>query len=91
MRYNYAYLPVFSEKKSATPAIIKHVMKVVKVAINILNQDQVPTTSFDQPLFALSQVFFQWNWPIRKGWEGACCNVWWFDSITMSIQNAVRE
>ena len=46
----YAMLPLFYEK-SATPAIIKHVMNVVKQATNLLNPGQIPVITFDSSPF----------------------------------------
>ncbi len=48
--------------KSATPAIVKHGMTVQKQAIEFLNPEQIPVTTFDQPLFALAKIV-QWKWP----------------------------
>ena len=54
-------LPLFYEK-SATPAMIKHGMDVIRQAIQYLNPDRIPVTTFNQPLFALTK-FVQWKWP----------------------------
>ena len=58
-------LPLFYEK-SATPAMIKHGMDVVKQATNLLNPGQIPVTTFDQPLFALAKLV-QWHFPATHG------------------------
>lgn len=60
-----ALLPLFYEK-SATPALIKHGMNVLKQAIEFLNPGQIPVTTFDQPLFALAKLV-QWKWPDTHG------------------------
>ena len=57
----YAMLPLFYEK-SATPAMIKHGMGVVKQATNLLSPGQIPVISCDQPLFALANLV-QWQFP----------------------------
>ena len=56
-----ALLPLFYEK-SATPAMVKHGMNVLRQAIEFLNPGQIPVTTFDQPLFALAKLV-QWKWP----------------------------
>lgn len=61
----HALLPLFYEK-SATPAMIKHGMNVVKNATDFLNPGQIPITTFDQPLFAIAK-FVQWKWPNTHG------------------------
>ena len=60
-----AMLPLFYEK-SATPAMIKHGMDVVKQATNLLNPGQIPVITFDQPLFALAKLV-QWHFPATHG------------------------
>ena len=60
-----ALLPLFYEK-SATAAMIKHGMDVVRQAIEFLNPGQIPLTTFDQPLFALAKCV-QWKWPDTHG------------------------
>lgn len=62
---NCALLPLFHEK-SATPAMIKHGMDVVRQTVEYLNPGQVPVTTFDQPLFALAKLV-QWKWPDTHG------------------------
>ncbi|KAK3883433.1 hypothetical protein Pcinc_012266 [Petrolisthes cinctipes] len=58
-------LPLFYEK-SATPAMIKHGMDVLRQAVEFLNLGQIPVTTFDQPLFALAKCI-QWKWPDTHG------------------------
>ena len=60
-----ALCPLFYEK-AATPAMSKHGMNVQKLAIDFLNPDQIPVTTFDQPLFAPAK-YVQWNWPYTHG------------------------
>ncbi|KAK3889182.1 hypothetical protein Pcinc_006754 [Petrolisthes cinctipes] len=57
----HALLPLFYEK-SATPAMIKHGIDVLRQAVEFLNPGQIPVTTFDQPLFALAKCI-QWKWP----------------------------
>ena len=61
----YALLPLFYEK-SATPAMIKHGMKVLRQAIQFLNPGQIPVATFDQPLFSLANLI-QWQFPATHG------------------------
>ena len=60
-----AMLPLFYEK-SATPAMIKHGMDLVKEATNLLNPGQIPVITFDQPLFALAKLV-QWHFSATHG------------------------
>ena len=46
--------------------MVKHGMAVQKQAIEYLNPGQIPVTTFDQPLFALTK-FVQWKWPDTYG------------------------
>ena len=55
----HALLPLYYEK-SATPAMVKHGMNVVRKATDFLNPGQIPITTFDQPLFAIAK-FVQWK------------------------------
>ncbi|KAK3889720.1 hypothetical protein Pcinc_006286 [Petrolisthes cinctipes] len=57
----HALLPLFYEK-SATPAMIKHGMDVLRQAVEFLNPGQIPVTTFDQPRFVLAKCI-QWKWP----------------------------
>ena len=54
------YDPVHSE------AMIHHSMDIVKRAVDILNSDQVPVITLDQPLYAISKRI-QWTWPATHG------------------------
>jgi len=58
-------LPLFYEK-SATPAMIKHGVDVVKQATNVFNPGQIPVITFDEPLFALAKLV-QWQFPATNG------------------------
>ena len=54
-------LPLFYEK-AARLSMIKHGMKITKRITSHLNPGQIPVTTFDQPLFALTKAV-QWCWP----------------------------
>ena len=56
----------FVKEKSATPAMIKHGMDVIRQAIQYLNPGQIQVTTSDQSLFALAK-FVQWKWPDTYG------------------------
>ena len=58
-------LPLFYEK-SATAAMIKHGMNVIKKATEFLNPGQIPVTTFDHPLYAIAKSI-QWKWPEMYG------------------------
>eukprot|EP00112_Aurelia_sp_Birch-Aquarium-sp1_P025733 Seg873.8 transcript_id=Seg873.8/GoldUCD/mRNA.D3Y31 product="hypothetical protein" protein_id=Seg873.8/GoldUCD/D3Y31 len=58
-------LPLFQDD-SKSVAMIRHSMSVTKMAIQHLNQDQVPVITYDQPLFALAKLI-QWQWPETYG------------------------
>ncbi|KAL9982988.1 hypothetical protein ACROYT_G005106 [Oculina patagonica] len=60
-----ALLPLFYEK-SATPAMIKHGMNVLRQAFQFLNPGQILVATFDQPLFALAKLI-QWQFPATHG------------------------
>ena len=60
-----ALLPLFYEK-AATAAMIKHGMNVLKQTIHMLNPNQVPVITLDQPLFAIAKMI-QWKWPETPG------------------------
>ena len=49
-------------KKASSPAMIRHVMEIVKQNVGFLNPGQTPVIAFDQPLYALAKQI-QWNWP----------------------------
>eukprot|EP00794_Sanderia_malayensis_P001933 gene1933-2197_t len=58
-------LPLFQDdSKSVT--MIRHSMNVTKMAVQHLNQGQVPVITYDQPLFALVKSI-QWQWPDTYG------------------------
>eukprot|EP00794_Sanderia_malayensis_P001833 gene1833-2057_t len=58
-------LPLFQDdSKSLT--MIRHSMSVTKMAVQHLNQGQVPVITYDQPLFALVKSI-QWQWPDTYG------------------------
>ena len=63
-----ALLPLFSEK-SATIAMVKHGMDVLRKITAYLNPGQTPVMAFDQPLFALAK-YVQWSWPQSLGEDG---------------------
>lgn len=46
--------------------MVKHGMTVQLKAIQFLNDDQIPVTVFDAPLFALAKLV-QWKWPNTHG------------------------
>lgn len=57
----YALLPLFYEK-SVIYTMIKHGMDVQRQAIQFLNTGQIPSTTFDQLLFALAKLA-EWQFP----------------------------
>lgn len=58
-------LPLFYDA-AHSEAMIRHSMDVVKVAVNILNPNQVPIITLDQPLYAIAKRI-QWAWPETHG------------------------
>ena len=58
-------LPLFYDP-AHSEAMIHHSMDVVKRAVHILNPDQVPVITLDQPLYAISKRI-QWTWPMTHG------------------------
>ena len=58
-------LPLFQDD-SKSVAMIRHSMSVTKMAIQHLNQGQVPVITYDQPPFALAKSI-QWQWPETYG------------------------
>ena len=56
-------LPLFHES-AHTVAMIRHSMNVVKIAVEHLNEGQVPVLVFDQPLYAIAKQI-QWKWPAQ--------------------------
>ena len=81
-------LPLFYEK-SATPAMIKHGMDVVKQATNLLNPGQIPVITFDQPLFALAKLV-QWHFPATQG-EGQYVAMLGGLHTEMALWNVLRD
>ena len=65
-----ALLPLFSEK-SATIAMVKHGMDVLRKITAYLNPGQTPVMAFDQPLFALAKYVATVSW---RRWF--CSYVW---------------
>ena len=49
-----ALLPIWSDD-SKSPATIKHVLRVLKKAVNFLNPGQPIVSTLDQPLFAIAE------------------------------------
>ena len=64
-------LPLFCHQANSM-AMISHSLDVVKAAVSILNPDQIPMITCDQPLFALAKQI-QCNWPTTYG-EILLCN-----------------
>lgn len=62
---NISLFPIFPDSSNSV-AMIKHSMDVIQNAINFLNPGQVPTITFDQPLYAIAKTI-QWNWPDTYG------------------------
>ena len=58
-------LPLFYEQ-AATPATVKHGMKILKLVVTFLNRDKVPVITIDQPLFTLAKMV-QWKWSASHG------------------------
>ena len=58
-------LPLFNEDSKST-AMIRHSTDVIKKAIQIVNDKQVPVIIFDQPLYAIAKTV-QWRWPTAYG------------------------
>ena len=58
-------LPLFNEDSKST-AMIRHSMEVIKKATQIVNHQQIPVITFDQPLYAIAKMI-QWSWPILYG------------------------
>ena len=53
-------LPLFRES-SKYPAMIKHGLDIIKVAVDEVNKEQAPVTGFDQPLYLIVKQV-RWNW-----------------------------
>ena len=60
-----ALLPLLTDN-AHSPALIKHVMKIVKDDIRYLNPGQTPVIAMDQPLYALAKEI-QWCFPEEFG------------------------
>ena len=60
MKYISALYPLF-HKKSASPEMILHGMKLVEKTILFLNPDQIPVLVVNQPLYALPKKL-QWTY-----------------------------
>ena len=60
---NVTLLPLLVNN-AHSPALIKHVMQLIKPAIQHLNPRQVPVLAMDQPLYALAKEI-QWSWPVQ--------------------------
>ena len=58
-------LPLFTEY-SNDPAMVYHLMNVIKAAIHYVNPDQTPVVVVDQPLFTTSKRI-QWKFPDTHG------------------------
>ena len=58
-------LPLFHDQAHSI-AMIRHLMNVVKKAVDILNPGQVPIITVDQPLFTIAKQI-QWNWTASHG------------------------
>ena len=56
--------PFFDQAKSV--AMIRHSMDIMKTAVGILNQGQVPVIACDQALYTLAKQI-QWTWPTTHG------------------------
>lgn len=62
----YALLPLFYDK-SVTYTMIKHGMDVQRQAIQFLNTGQIPSTTFDQLLFALAATHREVKYLVMLG------------------------
>ena len=51
---------------SKNVAMMRHSMDMVKKAVQVLNLNQIPVITFDQPLYAIAKLI-QWNWPDTYG------------------------
>ena len=60
-----AMLPLFPDD-SKSVAMMRHSMDMVKKAVQVLNLNQIPVITFDQPLYAIAKLI-QWNWPDTFG------------------------
>ncbi|CAH3022098.1 unnamed protein product [Porites evermanni] len=53
--------PLFRED-SKSPAMVRHVIDVIRKAVEFLSPGQVPAIACDQPLYAITKLV-QWNFP----------------------------
>ena len=58
-------LPLLLEN-AHSPALVKHVMGLIKSTVEYLNPTQKPVIAADQPLYALAKEM-QWTWPDTHG------------------------
>ena len=58
-------LPLLLEN-AHSPALVKHVMGLIKSTVEYLNPTQKPVIAADQPLYALAKEI-QWTWPDTHG------------------------
>ena len=54
-------LPPLFRESSKSPAIIKHGLDIIKIAVDEVNKEQASAVVFDQPLCAIAKRV-QWNW-----------------------------
>lgn len=60
-----ALLPLFPDD-SKSVAMIRHALDMIQQAVKLLNPDQVPVVTADQPLYTIAK-HIQWNWPASHG------------------------
>ena len=60
-----ALLPIWRDE-SKSPAMIKHALDMISLAVNHLNPGQTPVVAFDQPLYAIAKKL-QWQYPKGYG------------------------
>ena len=60
-----ALLPLFPDD-SKSVAMIRHSMDVIRQAVILLNNNQIPVITLDQPLYTLAKQI-QWRWPSEYG------------------------
>ena len=60
-----SHLPMFLENTNSV-AMIRHSLKVIKLATEHVNPGQMPVIAMDQPMFALAKQI-QWQWPETFG------------------------
>ena len=59
-------LPLFQEE-AVSETMICHAIDVIKKAVNVLNQGQIPVLACDQPLYAIAKKI-QWTFPTASVW-----------------------